>query len=246
MRPFRPSRCAVLALIAAAALAAAETSEASARMQVEIDAAAGSAAAAAPDPRLNEHMMGLAAEMSDQLTDIMASLQHGSDSARDAAVARLGQLSIATAEAGREQARMFRSAVVVGGALPELVSMLGSEQTRRQALAAEAIHTLAIDDPTSDADNFHSLEICQSGAVAPLVAMLSSTDEAAQAAATGALSCLAENPVCQQMIAGAGALAPLMKLTQSPRHPARRPVAAARPPAARHCPARPGASPGAP
>lgn len=72
----RPSRCAVLALIAAAALAAAETSEAIARMQVEIDAAAGSAAAAAPDPRLNEHMMGLAAEMSDQLTDIMASLQH--------------------------------------------------------------------------------------------------------------------------------------------------------------------------
>ena len=109
---------------------------------------------------------------------------------------------------------MFRSAVVVGGALPELVSMLGSEQTRRQALAAEVIHTLAIDDPTSDADNFHSLEICQSGAVAPPAAMLSSPADAAQAAATGALSCLAENPVCQQMIAGAGALAPLMKLTQ--------------------------------
>jgi len=37
--------------------------------------------------------------------------------------------------------------------------------------------------------------------------------EEVQGAATGALAQLAENPTCQQMIAGAGALAPLMKLT---------------------------------
>jgi len=151
------------------------------RMRVELDASGGQAAAT--DPRLAEQLAGMAREMTDALTDIMAALQHGSDAARDGAVARLAQLSVATAEAGREQARMFRSAVVVGGALPEIVGMLQSgESPRRQVLAAEAIFTLAIDDPMSDADNFHSLEICQSGAVAPLVALLSSSSGTARTA----------------------------------------------------------------
>ena len=44
------------------------------------------------------------------------------------------------------------------------------------------------------------------------MALLRSEEEQLQAAATGALSQLAENPVCQQMISAAGALEPLTKM----------------------------------
>ena len=97
------------------------------------------------------------------------------------------------------QARMFRSAVVAGGAVPELVAILSSEESQRQLLAARALHALALDDPTTEADNFHQLEICQFGAVEPLVALLKSENAHVQQAATGALAALAENPTCQQV-----------------------------------------------
>eukprot|EP00967_Tisochrysis_lutea_P157284 scaffold318836_cov33-Tisochrysis_lutea.AAC.2 len=208
---WRSLRVAALLAIAlgGAARKRGEETEPAERMQVELSATAQPA----DDPRMAEQLAGMAAEMSDALTDIMAALQHGSEAARNHAVERLVQLSVATAEAGREQARMFRSAVVVGGALPEIVAMLQSADPARQALAASAVYTLAIDDPSTDADNFHSLDICQSGAVAPLVSLLSVDIEDVQAIAIRALAQLAENPTCQQMIAAAGALAPLVKIT---------------------------------
>ena len=87
---------------------------------------------------------------------------------------------------------------------------LGEPVPRRQYLAATAMHTLALDDPTTDADNFHQLEICQQGAVPPLVQLLDQEDAQVQQAATGALFSLAENPSCQTMIAAEGAIATLM------------------------------------
>lgn len=157
---------------------------------------------------------GLAKHLSDALVDIMAMLLHGSDSTKDGSIEQLGQLAINTNEGGREQARMFRSAVVAGGALPALLAVLESPEEKRQFLAASAIHTLAIDDPTTDEDNFISEEICQTGAVPPLVKLLSSTHEGVQSAATAALSSLGENPICAQMIVGAGAVEPLMMMAQ--------------------------------
>ena len=88
----------------------------------------------------------------------------------------------------------------------------GTEATRRVYLAAAAMHALALDDPTTDADNFHAVEICENGAVPPLVRLLDSDDPRIQSAATGALSALAENPTCQTMIAAAGAIAPLVNM----------------------------------
>ena len=70
----------------------------------------------------------------------------------------------------------------------------------------------ALDDPTTDLDNFHSLEICQAGAVEPLVGLLAHKHEGVQGAATGALTSLAENPSCQRMIAAAGAIEPLVRM----------------------------------
>mmetsp|Transcript_11594 Transcript_11594/g.37171 ORF Transcript_11594/g.37171 Transcript_11594/m.37171 type:complete len:301 (-) Transcript_11594:105-1007(-) len=180
------------------------------RMHTEFDAAGG--VVAPSDLGSFAHAAGLAPELADALTDIMAALQHGSDSSREDAIAQLVQLSVETAEADREQATLFRSAVVAGGALPELVAMLGEAEPWRQALAAAAVHALAVDDPTTDDDNFHSLAICEAGAVAPLVRLLGVDSEEVQASATGALAQLAENPICQQMIAAAGALPPLLKL----------------------------------
>ena len=157
---------------------------------------------------------GLAKHLSDALVDIMAMILHGSDSAKDAGIERLAQFAINTNENGREQARMFRSAVVAGGALPAILAVLESTEEKRQFLAASAIHTLAVDDPTTDEDNFIAPEICQTGAVPPLVKLLSAKHEGVQSAATAALSSLAESPVCAQMIAAAGAIEPLMMMTQ--------------------------------
>ena len=151
-------------------------------------------------------------ELQDALKDIMAVLQHGSDASKDAAIEKLVQLAVHSSEAGRDQARLFRSAVVAGDTLQALVPLLGDGNTRRQHLAASAIHALAIDDPNTDEDNFHQLEICQSGAVPPLVRLLDSEDPGVQHAATGALSALAENPVCQGMIASENAVAPLLAM----------------------------------
>jgi len=153
--------------------------------------------------------MGLAEEFTDVLTDIMAVLLHGSDTSKDSAIEKLVEAAMASGEAGKEQARMFRSAVVAGGGVPALIACLSEDMPRRQYLAASAMHALALDDPTTDADNFHQLEICQAGAVQPLVKLLDSEDLQLQQAATGALSALAENPTCQTMIAAEGAIAPL-------------------------------------
>jgi hypothetical protein len=163
-----------LALAVAGARRPADEAEAAENMYVEFDAAGG--AVAPPDMG----SFALAPELADALTDILAALQDGDDSSREDAVAHLVQLSVETAEAGREQATLFRSAVVTGGALSELVGMLGEAEPGRQAMAAAAVHALAVDDPTTDDDNFHSLAICEAGAVAPLVAMLSAESEEVQ------------------------------------------------------------------
>ena len=204
-------------------------------MAVEIDEA-GEQSASMPTDRSAEERAakaGLAKQYSDALVDIMAVLVHGSEASKESAIERLIELAMDSAH-GNDQARMFRSAVVAGGALPVLIEEVqAKEDPHRPYLAATALHALAIDDPTTDLDNFHSLEICQHGAVPPLVALLGSEHEQLQSAATGALSQLAENPVCQQMIAAAGALEPLAKmapaagrqgLLASPRTPPRPPA----------------------
>jgi hypothetical protein len=190
------------------------------RMKAEIDARdMDQAAPAAPQsPEMAakeaEALKGMATEIRDSLTDIMAVLQHGSDGSKEGAIETLLGLAVSTGEAGKEQARMFRSAVVAGGALPPLIDNLDSADLRRQALAASALHALALDDPDTDADNFHQSEICQAGAVPALVKLLSSAEPQIQHAATGALSTLAENPTCQAMIAAEGAVQPLVEMAQ--------------------------------
>lgn len=188
------------------------------RVLAEIEASTGSTseATAAQSPEMAEEeakaRASLSRDVSDALTDIMAVLNHGSDSSKDSAIEKLIELSMATGRAGEKQARQFRSAVVAGGALPALVEVLAASEAQRQYLAASALHALALDDPTTDADNFHQLEICQAGAIEPLVKLLDSTDGQVQSAATGALSTLAENPTCQAMIASRGAVAPLLSM----------------------------------
>ena len=208
-------RALLVACVAAAAARKPEAEPSGAeRMAVEIDEA-GEQSASMPTDRSAEERAakaGLAKQYSDALVDIMAVLVHGSEASKESAIERLIELAMDSAH-GSDQARMFRSAVVAGGALPVLIEEVqAKEDPHRPYLAATALHALAIDDPTTDLDNFHSVEICQHGAVPPLVALLGSEHEQLQSAATGALSQLAENPVCQQMIAAAGALEPLAKM----------------------------------
>jgi len=187
------------------------------RMRMELDASG--AASEEPPPQTEEMRLreaaakeGLDYEYRDALKDIMAVLLHGSDASKDSALERLINLAVSSGEAGREQARRLRSAVVAGGALPAVVETLGATEPRRQYLAAASLHALALDDPTTDADNFHQNEICQAGAVTPLVKLLESDEPQVQSAATGALASLAENPTCQAMIAAQGAISPLLSM----------------------------------
>jgi len=195
-----------LLLACAHAAAAAEGNE---RMRVEVEAEGGqqSADMAAKEAAAKA---GMDEGLKDTLKDIMAVLQHGSEASKDQAIGQLINIALQTSEAGSDQARMFRSAVVAGGALPALIGVLGSSEAQRQFLGARALHALAIDDPTTELDNFHSEEICQHGAVPLLVKALDSEEEQVQFAATGALAQLAENPVCQQMIVSEGAIKPLV------------------------------------
>ena len=91
--------CAVLCVAAAAA----QPTSSSDRLRVEIDAEGQQ-----PTPEMAakewEARAGMAKEMSDALTDIMAVLLHGSDSAKDSFIERLGQMAVSSGEAGREQA----------------------------------------------------------------------------------------------------------------------------------------------
>lgn len=154
----------------------------------------------------------LSEQMADSLTDVMAVLLHGSKTSQLGALQRLVQQAVETGGAGAEQAALFRSALVAGGALTELISVLRSDDHERQYWSARALHALALDDPATDVDNHHSEEICAAGAVEPLVVLLSSESEMVQAGAMDALSALAENPTCQRIVAEAGAVAPLAKL----------------------------------
>ena len=174
-----------------------------------------------------EALAGMEPGIRDALKDIMAVLEHGSDQSQESALEQLIGFAVSTGQAGPEQARMFRSAVVAGGVLPALVAILeasaadaadddkGADDERRkqrQFLAAASIHALALDDPSTDLDNFHQLEICQAGAIPPLVKLLGAEEPQLQNAVTGALQQLAENPTCQSMIAAEGAVAPLLNL----------------------------------
>ncbi|KAL1504244.1 hypothetical protein AB1Y20_010653 [Prymnesium parvum] len=209
MRALRALRAALLAaVLVGLSESSAAPEDGSERMRVEMDSAGVQTADMAAKEA--EAKAGMAEELKDTLTDIMAVLQHGSDPSKDQAIGQLVQIALQTSEAGSEQARMFRSAVVAGGALPSLIAVLRSDDATRQFLGVRALHALAIDDPTTELDNFHSEEICQHGAVPLLVRALSSEVEQLQAAATGALAQLAENPTCQRMIVAEGAVKPLV------------------------------------
>ncbi|KAL3920826.1 MAG: hypothetical protein SGPRY_005116, partial [Prymnesium sp.] len=181
---------------------------ASERMSVEIESDATQTAEMAAKEA--EATAGMDQGLRDTLTDIMAVLQHGSDASKDQSISHLINIAVQSAGAGKEQARMFRSAVVAGGALPSLVSALESKLPQRRFLGARALHALALDDPTTDLDNFHAEEICQHGAIPLLVKALHDEEENVQASATATLSQLAENPTCQQMIVAEGAIEPLV------------------------------------
>ena len=92
------------------------------------------------------------------------------------AAAQLIDITLHTTDTNAEQARLFRSAVVAGGALPALLSLLRSSELQQQFMGARAFHALAIDDPTTDDDNFQSEEICKQGAIPLLVKALNSDE----------------------------------------------------------------------
>ena len=120
----------VLTLLAATAAVASarkkvdDEERGSERMMAEIDAH-GSVPKQSMEMQAKEveAKIGLSREIADALTDIMAILLHGTDESKDNAMEKVIELAVSSAESGKEQARMFRSALVAGGALPAIIDV---------------------------------------------------------------------------------------------------------------------------
>ena len=118
-------------LVCGASAADKSKEEGSERMRVEMDAAGGQTSEMAAKEA--EATARMDQSLKDTLTDIMAVLQHGSDPSKDQAIGQLINIALETSEAGADQARMFRSAVVAGGAnrlRPMFSRMNGTRDSR--------------------------------------------------------------------------------------------------------------------
>ena len=69
---------------------------------------------------------------------LAAVLLHGSETSKDGAIERLIDAAVSSGEAGTEQARMFRSAVVAGGAVPIVLTSRSDPPEARLAAIALA------------------------------------------------------------------------------------------------------------
>lgn len=149
--------------------------------------------------------------LTDALTDALAMLKHGSASAKASAAASIANLAIETTISQPFHPITFRNACVRAGIVDELVKLLaGGEKVPGVAATLAALEAIATDDPSTELDNGHALEVCKAGAVAPVVALLRSTDEALQVGAAGCVAVLAENPQCQTALLDDGAIEPLV------------------------------------
>ena len=97
--------------------------------------------------------------------------------------------------------------IILAGALPLLITLLGSSSAGVQEEAARAVVNLS--------KNNDDYAIANAGAIPPLVALLGSRSFGVQQQAAAALANLANNEVGCARVAAAGAISPLVALLDS-------------------------------
>ncbi len=156
--------------------------------------------------------------LTDSLTDALAMLKHGSAGAKESAAQQVALMAVETTISQPFHPITFRNACVRSGVVGELVRLLAGEpipstpQAKLHALAALA--SIATDDPSTELDNGHALEVCKVGAVAPIVRLLSSEEQEFQVGAAACAATLAENPACQTKLLKQGAVGPLVNIAR--------------------------------
>ncbi|KAG8470085.1 hypothetical protein KFE25_008506 [Diacronema lutheri] len=163
--------------------------------------------------------------LSDMLRDVSAMLDHGSPTAKEAAVARLLQMAVQSSSGSMFHPTTFRNAAIRSGVVPKIIKLMAAGNDHAKYLGAGALQALALDDPTTTLDNGHQAAICQMGAVPVLVAMLKQGSgggraaarsegvyEFLQTSAASALGTLAEAEACRRLIVAAGAVEPLVAI----------------------------------
>ncbi|KAL1518558.1 hypothetical protein AB1Y20_002847 [Prymnesium parvum] len=151
--------------------------------------------------------------LTDSLTDALAMLRHGSNSAKEQAAHAVATMAVETTLSQPFHPVTFRNACVNAGVVGELARLLSTKSSRMAQLhALSALEAIATDDPTTDLDNGHAFAVCNTGVVTPIVALLSSNDESMQVAAASCAAVLAENPTCQTQLLTQGAVEPLVAL----------------------------------
>jgi len=162
--------------------------------------------------------------LNDMLRDVGAMLDHGSATAKEAAIARLLQMAVQTSSGSMFHPTTFRNAAIRSGVVPKIIVLMRDGSDHAKYLGAGALQALALDDPTTTLDNGHQAAICQMGAVPVLVAMLKQgaagraaarsegVYEFLQTSAASALGTLAEAEQCRRSIVQAGAVEPLVAI----------------------------------
>lgn len=98
--------------------------------------------------------------LADSLTDSMAILRHGSDTAKEQAAHNIAVIAIETTLSQPFHPVTYRNACINAGIVEELAKLLKEKSTVMAKIhALAALEAIATDDPTTDIDNGHALAV---------------------------------------------------------------------------------------
>lgn len=95
--------------------------------------------------------------LADMLRDVGAMLDHGSPTAKEAAVARLLQMAVQSSAGSMFHPTTFRNAAIRSGVVPKIIKLMQVGSDHAKYLGAGALQALALDDPTTTLDNGHQV-----------------------------------------------------------------------------------------
>lgn len=101
--------------------------------------------------------------LSDMLRDVSAMLDHGSPTAKEAAVARLLQMAVQSSSGSMFHPTTFRNAAIRSGVVPKIIKLMAAGNDHAKYLGAGALQALALDDPTTTLDNGHQVRASGAG-----------------------------------------------------------------------------------
>jgi hypothetical protein len=114
-------------------------------------------ATARNDPEVSRREAMAQQMLADMLRDVSAMLDHGSPTAKEAAIARLLQMALQSSSGSMFHPTTFRNAAIRSGLVPKIISLMVAGSDHAKYLGAGALQALALDDPTTTLDNGHQV-----------------------------------------------------------------------------------------